>query len=172
MAEVVAQVEKSLLAGDGDGVEIRAAVSDQRAMPVTQVELGGAARVVRGDFEVELIRHVPCPLAAQASGTPGPTAISTQPAVGRAHPRSLTADRGRDRPRTRASSGLARVAATNAYDSLQWRHDVWKGRVSGLLWRLLWRLLWSGHDFAPGFAMLGLERTKLENVRSPWIPTR
>ena len=38
-AQVVAQVEKSLLAGDGDVVEIRVAVSDVRAMPVTQMEL-------------------------------------------------------------------------------------------------------------------------------------
>jgi hypothetical protein len=100
-------------------------------MPVTQAELGGAARVVRGDDEVELIRDVRCPLAAQASGTRGPTAFSTHSAVGRFRPHSMTSAGERDGPRTRASSRRPRVAAAGAYDSVHWRDDVWKGRVSG-----------------------------------------
>ena len=57
MAQVVPQVEQSLLAGNGDGLEIRLPVGELGAMRVEQAEFRRAVRVVGGDDEIEVGRH-------------------------------------------------------------------------------------------------------------------
>lgn len=56
-AEVIAQVDQPLPMADADGLEIRMAVGELRAVGVEQTKLGGVIRCVGGDDEVEMGRH-------------------------------------------------------------------------------------------------------------------
>src|SRR5262249_41775052 len=56
-AQIVAQVEQTLLLADRDAPEIRLLIGELHAGLIAEAELGSAARVVRRDQEVEVLRH-------------------------------------------------------------------------------------------------------------------
>ena len=55
--EVISQVEKTVPVADGDGFEIRLAVSELRTVGVEQAELSGVVRDVGSDDQIEMSRH-------------------------------------------------------------------------------------------------------------------
>ena len=57
-AQIVPQIEEALEVAGGDGLEVRLAVGDLRAVAIEQAELGGAFQVIGSDDQVEVGRHI------------------------------------------------------------------------------------------------------------------